>query len=113
MTRAWRWALAAAVALQLAVLYWPTAPGVPSGLPLDKLVHAAVFGLVALTGVRAGLPVRGVVAVLLAHAVVSEVLQHLVLPYRSGDPLDALADAVGVLVGASLAGRRARARMDA
>jgi hypothetical protein len=47
------------VAVQLVVLYLPTAPGPPTGLPLDKVVHFAVFFAVAALGIRAGANVRG------------------------------------------------------
>lgn len=103
---------AAAVLAQLVVLYAPRAPSTDQvplvGPVLDKLVHLAVFALVAWTGRRAGVRVRLLVVVLLAHAVLSELLQHWVLPHRSGDPLDALADAAGVLVGLLLPARRGR-----
>ena len=99
--------LAACVAVQLAVLYWPRTVSTPSGLPLDKLVHAAVFGAVLWTGVRAGLRRGPLVAVLLAHAVVSEVVQAALLPGRSGDPADVVADAAGVLLAVlAVRGRR-------
>jgi VanZ family protein len=107
-----RLALAAAVALQLVVLYAPRAPSTEQvplvGPVVDKVVHLAVFALVAWTGRRAGVRVRVLAVLLLGHAVVSELLQHWVLPHRSGDPLDALADATGVLVGLLLPARRGR-----
>jgi hypothetical protein len=87
-----------ALAAQLVLLYWPRAVQPAGDLPWDKLVHAAIFGLVYLTGVRAGLPWRAWLVVSLVHAPVSEVLQDALLPHRSGDPYDALADAFGVLV---------------
>jgi len=43
-----------------------------------------------------------VVAVFAAHAVVSEVIQHLWYRYRTGDVLDVVADWVGVAVGVLL-----------
>ncbi len=46
----------------------------------------------------------GVVAVL-AYAVVSEVVQGVLLSTRSGDPYDVVADALGALLGWLLAGR--------
>lgn len=101
MTKWRRWVpFALAVAVQLAVLYWPRAVGTPGALPLDKVVHALVFGAVAWTGVRAGLRPGPLVIVLLAHAVLSEAVQDTLLPGRSGDPRDAAADAVGTLLGA-------------
>jgi hypothetical protein len=50
------------------------------------------------------------VGVLLAHAVVSEVVQGVFMPHRDGDPLDALADAAGVLLFAWLASTGVRSR---
>ncbi|WP_165865723.1 VanZ family protein [Vallicoccus soli] len=98
-TTAWRAALVVAVVVQLVVLYAPSAGGA-AGVPhLDKLVHAAVFAAVAVTGRRAGLPAGPLLAVLLGHAVLSEVLQGALLPGRSGDPLDAVADAAGAVLG--------------
>jgi len=98
--------LAVSVAVQLAVLYAPRAPSAAGTPGLDKLVHATVFGAVAWAAVRCGVSRRVVAAVLLGHAVLSEVIQHFVLPHRSGDALDALADAVGVGLGLALAAVR-------
>lgn len=98
-------AFGTAVVVQLVVLYAPRSPGT-GGIPmLDKLVHLVVFGAVAVTAVRAGLPWRPVLAALLAHAVVSELLQDAVLPDRRGDAYDAVADSVGAVFG-TLAGLR-------
>jgi hypothetical protein len=99
----------AACAAQLFVLYWPGSPG-PGLFPYsDKLVHFAVFGLVAFLGRWLGLRSVWLGAVLVLHAVVSEVVQATLLPARSGDPLDALADVLGVgvglAVGAAISGR--------
>ncbi len=100
----WRWLLAAAVVVQIVVLYFPlSGPG--GGLPgVDKIVHAAVFGAVAFTGRRARVPLLTILALLVAHAVVSEVVQGTLLPGRDGDPWDAAADVVGTALGAWLAG---------
>jgi hypothetical protein len=89
-----------ALAVQLAILYWPRAVSPAGGLPWDKIVHALIFGVVYAAGVRAGIPWRLWFVVSLVHAGVSEVLQDTLLPRRSGDPYDAAADAVGVLVAA-------------
>ena len=98
-----RWAaLAAAVAVNLVILFAPEAPGPGrlDGVPeLDKLVHLATFAVLAWTGSRAGLAARWWLPLLGLHAVASEVLQHFLLPGRSGDPLDVVADLVGVLAG--------------
>jgi VanZ family protein len=88
--------LVVAVVVQLVVLYAPRAPSTGSTPGVDKVVHATVFGAVAWAAVRCG-GARWVVAVVLAaHAVLSEVLQAGLLPARSGDPFDAVADVVGV-----------------
>lgn len=102
-----------AVLVQLVVLYLPRGVDVGAGLPaLDKLVHVAVFGAVAVTGVWAGVPVRWLAAALAAHAVASEAVQHWLLPARSGDPLDSVADLVGVTLGVALAVAGGRWRHD-
>jgi hypothetical protein len=96
--------LAVTVAVQLAVLYWPRTAG--DGLPyVDKLVHAAVFGAVAWAGCRAGVPHRVLVPLLVAQAVVSEVVQARLLSGRSGDPAEVAADLAGTAVGLLIAHR--------
>lgn len=103
MTR-WRWLLAGALAVQLVVLYWPNPASAPGSLPsLDKLVHAAVFAAVAFSGRRAGVPLVLLAVALVAHAVLSEVLQAAVLTNRQGDGLDVVADLVGTAVGLAAA----------
>lgn len=105
----------ATIALQLVVLYLPQAPSsaevsVPGA---DKAVHLLVFALVMFTGLLAGLPARWLVLVLAVHAVLSEVVQHVLLPGRTGDPLDAVADLGGIALGwyvASMVGRHRQSR---
>jgi hypothetical protein len=65
----------------------------------DKVVHVLVFAVPVLLLLLAGAPPRIVLAVLGVHAVASELLQGALLPHRSADPLDALADLVGVALG--------------
>ncbi|WP_350348315.1 VanZ family protein [Agromyces sp. G08B096] len=98
------WAgFALAVLLQLVVLYLPSAPEGP-GIPgTDKAVHAAIFLLPALLGTLAGIPALALAGVLAAHAVLSEAVQHLVLPDRSGDVWDVVADITGILIGSAIA----------
>lgn len=92
-----------ACAGQLFVLYWPGSPG-PGLFPYsDKLVHLGVFGLVAFLGRWVGIRPSVIGGILVAHAVVSEVIQATLLPARSGDPVDALADIVGVGLGLAVA----------
>ena len=91
-------AVAAAV-VHVVVLYSPRAPSVGSGVRLDLLVHVAVFAAVALTARWAGVGVRTVAVVLAVEALVSEAVQALWLPGRTGDVTDLLADAVGIAAG--------------
>jgi hypothetical protein len=98
-----RWVFGALVLLQCAVLYSPRSVDSPDDLPLDKVVHALVFGLVAWAGVRAGVPTGWLVGLLVSNAVLSEVVQERLLAHRSGDPWDAVADVVGTVIGVFLA----------
>ena len=100
--RAW---FALAVAVHLAVLYSPASPHEPRAIPIDKLVHLAIFGGVLVAGVLAGVRARPLAALLLVHAPVSELVQHLFLAHRDGSVGDAVADACGVLLGALLLAR--------
>jgi VanZ family protein len=102
----WRLAFVLVVIVQLVVLYWPGAPST-GGVPIDKVVHATVFGAVLWVGARAGVPFRPLLAVLVGHAVVSELIQHYLLSGRTGDPLDVVADLAGVLIVTALL-RRSR-----
>jgi VanZ family protein len=99
--RLWQVAFAVALAVQLVVLYWPRTVSASSGLPIDKLAHALVFGAVAWTAIRAGFRPVLVVVALLVHAVVSEAAQQAFLPSRSGDVRDVLADVVGTVLAAT------------
>ena len=91
--------------VHFAVLYWPHAPSTGK-IPVDKVVHAAIFGFVLWAGVRAGVPARPLTALLVIHAVVSELFQHLLLANRSGDPFDTVADLTGVVIVTLLIRRR-------
>ena len=88
---------AAAVAVQLVVLYAPRAPST-GGLPIDKLVHAVIFGGVLWLGVLARIPARPLILLLGVHAVLSELIQGALLPHRDGNAWDAAADLTGVLI---------------
>lgn len=85
------------VVLHLIVLYAPRAPST-GDLPIDKMVHALIFAEVLWLGARAQVPVLPLTAVLSAHAVISELIQHWLLRGRSGDLLDTVADLTGVLI---------------
>lgn len=116
-----------AVLVQLYGLYRVTGPPSPPWFPhADKLEHALGFALpVALCLLAAGLRARSrgaepsgralavVTGVFAVHAVVSELVQHLLYRSRTGDPLDVLADGSGVAAGAAAASwllRRGRPR---
>lgn len=102
--RVMRWGFVAALVAQVALLYLhvPT-PSAAGSIPhADKVVHAAIFAAPALLGVLGGLRPWLVALVLAVHAPVSELVQHALIPGRFGDPLDLLADWVGVGIGLAL-----------
>lgn len=99
-----------ALLLSLAVLFTPAA-GVPSAPPgTDKVVHLALFALLAATGRVAGIRPWPLLAGLTAYAAVSEVLQAWLPLGRSGDLLDGLTDVVGAVLGLGLYAASARVR---
>ena len=82
----------------LAALLAPSLHATQPPARLDLLEHAAGFAVVTLAWrLAVGRDVRVLVG-LLVLAVVTEVLQGAVVGGRQGDPLDALADALGVAV---------------
>ncbi|MFF5093708.1 MULTISPECIES: VanZ family protein [Actinosynnema] len=89
-----------ALLLSVIILFTP-ASGVPSSPPgTDKVVHAALFALLALTALHARLPRAAVLAGLVAYAGASEVAQHLLTGLgRSGDVADAVTDVAGIGLG--------------
>ena len=90
----------AALVGNLVVLYAPSPPATPgAGAGVDKVVHAVVFAVLVFTGLRAGLRASWFVPVVVAHALISEIVQEALLAERHGDPWDALADAVGITLG--------------
>lgn len=96
--------VAALVALQVVALYVPMEQGGPPLVPHgDKVVHAVLFGApVLVAGLAKGRAWPLLAALGVVHAPVSEVIQHVALPSRSGDVLDVAADIVGI--GVALAG---------
>lgn len=97
-----RWRLVPAITalvLQCVLLYSPSGGGAAPFPNFDKLVHATIFALPVLLALLAGLPRWPVVAVVALHAPVSELIQWALLPHRSGDPWDVVADLVGVSLG--------------
>ena len=95
------------VVVSLVVLFAPSSGGTGSPFPeSDKVVHLLLFaGLAFTTRWRFGGGRTGLVAVA-GLAVVSELVQAGLLPSRSGDPLDVVADLAGTALGWALAGRR-------
>lgn len=102
-TRLARMLFVGAVVANLALLYLPPPDG-GSGLPhVDKVVHLLAFAAVAWSGLRARVPASWLLPVLALHAGVSELVQDLLIPGRSGDVADVAADLVGILAGSALA----------
>lgn len=101
--RTWTLVFLVALAAQLVAVYAPSAPS-EGGVPyLDKLVHLTIFAVPVAAGLLAGWPPVLVLGGFVGHAVLSEFLQSAVLPHRDGGWTDALADIVGVALGAALA----------
>ena len=98
----WLWTFAVLVLAHLAALYWPRVSVEGPVIWSDKVMHVILFALPAAAGLLAGLRPAYLLVPLALHAPVSEALQHDVLPNRSGDPADAVADLAGVVVGATL-----------
>jgi len=118
----WRgWHLASgaavlAVALQLWGLYRVAGPPQQPWFPLaDKLEHAVAFTLPVMLILLAAALRRPlgwqwpgpatqavVVGAFAGHAVVSELIQHVWYSHRTGDPLDVVADWIGVAGGVML-----------
>ena len=102
-----RWSVArglaaAAVAVHLAALYWPRVDVQGPVTWTDKAVHVLLFLVPTVVGLLAGLRPAYVVGALALHAPVSEVVQHVLLPGRSGDVWDAVADVSGVVLGVTV-----------
>jgi len=100
--RAWLWLFVVVVAGHLAALYWPRVSVQGPVAWTDKVVHVTLFAVPALVGLLAGVRPAYLLVPLALHAPVSELLQHAVLPNRSGDVWDAVADLSGVVVGATI-----------
>lgn len=115
--RSWQKVAALAVValgVQFYGLYRLMGPPTPPRFPnADKLEHLLGFGLpvflilVTLNLRRrargraglSGLAIAVVAAIFVAHAALSEIIQHTLYVTRSGDPRDAVADTIGVTLG--------------
>ncbi|WP_433018568.1 VanZ family protein [Kribbella sp. CA-294648] len=108
----WRAAFVVACLIHLYGLYSPhQASSAGAEIPYaDKVAHLLLFGSVVYLGLRTGVPARWLLPVVAANAVISELIQYFWLPFRSGDPLDALADLAGLALGAWLGVRALRAQ---
>ena len=102
-------AFAAVAVLSLVVLFSPSSPAPSWSFPhLDKVVHVSLFALLAgAARWRFGAGTAVLLAVC-AYAPVSEVLQGWVLPERSADWHDVVADLSGTALGWLLATRLLR-----
>ncbi|WP_232547802.1 hypothetical protein [Propioniciclava soli] len=101
----WRWAVAVlAVVAQTLALYWPDPVEAPDGLALphaDKVVHVGIF-LLATWALLRVLPAWGALGLMAVQVVASELVQGALLPHRSADVWDAVADLVGIALGWAL-----------
>ena len=104
VSRAW---LLGSLALVAFVVWASLKPGsdTPSRYPIDKLGHwLAYFVLMAwFTGLHPRARHWQVASVLLAFGLALEVAQHLMHWGRNADPLDMLANSLGIACGALLA----------
>jgi VanZ family protein len=98
------------VVAQVLALYWPRIDVQGPVTWSDKVMHVLLFLLPVVAGLLAGLRPVYVVGAMAIHAPVSELVQHYLLPNRSGDVWDAVADLTGVVLGVTLVvvGRRLR-----
>jgi VanZ family protein len=99
----WTWVVGWAVFIEVLVL-WPSPPDVPGllwGIGLDKVAHAALFGVQAVL-VAWALEERGRSWwPALAFGVLTEVQQQLI-PSRALEMGDILADAAGAVIGLAM-----------
>jgi len=99
------------VVAHLAALYWPRVDLQGPVTWTDKVVHVLLFLAPTVAGLLAGVRPAYLVALLALHAPVSELAQHYLLPHRTGDAWDAVADLAGVVLGVtSVVVGRARRR---
>jgi VanZ family protein len=85
------------------VLYSPKGGGPQHFANVDKVVHVVVFLVPVALALLAGFRRAVVVLVFAAQAVLSELVQALLLPHRTGDVLDVVADLTGVALGVLVA----------
>lgn len=111
--RALTTALVLATLAHVVALYTPGSPELDTARGVDKLAHVMLFAVpAALAWLVGGRARRWGPFLLVGHAVVSEMVQARFVANRAGDPLDALADVVGVALGVALARALWRSRPD-
>jgi VanZ family protein len=81
------------------ILFWPHQQGPQALHHLDKVIHGSLFGALALTSGWLLGPRGAVLAAVAAYAPLSEVVQWQLLPGRSGDWHDVVADLTGTALG--------------
>ena len=94
--RALWWVLGVLIVVQLVGLYSPGTPGVPEPIYVDKVVHAAMFGLPVYVLGRLTARKWLWAGVFVVHAALSEMIQYAFIPGRDGDIFDFTADVVGI-----------------
>ena len=98
------------VVVQLLVLYWPVVTLEGPVVWTDKVVHLLVFAVPTYAVGRLLGSVRTLVLAFALHAPVSELVQHLFMPGRSGDVWDVVLDLTGVALAAAALVVRAHLR---
>lgn len=86
------------LALQLVGLYSSGTPGLPEPPYVDKVIHAAMFGLPLYVLGRLTSRHWLWAGIFVVHAAVSEVIQYAFIPGRDGDVLDFAADVTGIAI---------------
>lgn len=92
------WVLGALIVVQLVGLYSPGTSGIPAPTHVDKVVHAAMFGVPLYVLGRLSRRTWLWAAIFLVHAGLSEIIQYSLVPGRNGDILDFTADVVGIAI---------------
>ena len=98
--RLWCLGFGVVLLVQLIAVYAPGGPGGPEVNGLDKVIHVLIFAAPAFAALMVGKWPWWALGILAVHAPVSELIQHFLLPHRSGDLLDVMADLGGVVLGA-------------
>jgi VanZ family protein len=92
------WLVVPVLLVHLIALYSPGNPSMPEPPYVDKLVHAALFGVPTWLLGRLTRRPWLIASIFAVHAVFSEVVQLLWVPGRDGDVFDTLADLVGIAI---------------